>query len=65
LGQLLQALADEESQCFLEEMNSVLTGENYEEDYQLDQVSDIWVDFFPPNALISGTFTISLVDLKA
>ncbi|MFT5823142.1 MAG: hypothetical protein ACI8ZM_004402 [Crocinitomix sp.] len=64
LGELLQTLADEESQFFLEELNIVIVGEEHEAYYSLDQAIHVWVDFSPPNAVISDTFTISLIDLK-
>lgn len=67
LGTLLQGLSDREPDLFLEDLNFALSGGGYEEDYHLDGVSSIHVNFLPPNAqLITpySTYSISLLDLK-
>lgn len=64
LGTLLSILSNLESKFFLEELNKAISGVHFEEDYVPDFSTDVWVDFKPPIAVISDTFSIDLLELK-
>ena len=64
LAELLVSLSNVEPESLLEEVNHAIIGIDFEENYNLDQSSDVWVVFSPPNAVISNRYTIPLNDLK-
>ncbi|NOQ72106.1 MAG: hypothetical protein GQ574_08900 [Crocinitomix sp.] len=64
LSNLLEHLADDEAKFLLEEVNLVISGAVFQDNYSLNNGAHVWVDFEPPNALISDIHLIPLTDLK-
>jgi hypothetical protein len=45
-------------------LNFAILGIDYEDDNVSDFASEVWVYFNPPNAVISDTHVMTLIDLK-
>lgn len=65
LAMLLDVLSDREPDSLLEEIESALNGDDFEEIYRPDSSTVDKIEIIPPNAIINESFTISLTELKA
>ncbi|NVK71941.1 MAG: hypothetical protein HWE24_00570 [Oceanospirillaceae bacterium] len=65
LAQLLNHLGASESSYLLESINDVISSSTSEISYSLDNSQGVWVEYAPPNCTISGSQTMTLIDLKS
>lgn len=64
LANMLEVLSDRESDGFLEEVDLAISNGDFIDVYRPDSSSVDVFELIPPNAVINGSFTIALIDLK-